>query len=166
MRTLSDAAACLPSCHTVGSLAENNRLRMSTDVIDAFETLMTAHRGEVNCMITSAEVCCKQRCPDHHWPTSPSCEAAHPHRPADIAIKSIKAAVAAAVKAAVAATATGVMLRSWPLSAAFFCPITARAAVDTLPPPAASTSVTSPSTLPPPRSLQSRSKGLWPRASR
>lgn len=45
-----------PSVLPSGALAENNRLGMSTDVIDAFETLMTAHRGEVTCKITSAEV--------------------------------------------------------------------------------------------------------------
>ena len=39
-----------------GALAENNRLDSTSDVIDAFSTIMTAHRGEVQCTITSAAV--------------------------------------------------------------------------------------------------------------
>ena len=39
-----------------GALAENNRLPETAGVLTAFETLMSAHRNEVQCKITSAKV--------------------------------------------------------------------------------------------------------------
>lgn len=37
------------------AMAENNRLAMTSDIVGAFDTLMTAHRNEVKCVVTSAE---------------------------------------------------------------------------------------------------------------
>jgi F0F1-type ATP synthase delta subunit len=39
-----------------GALAENNRLANTLAVIDAFKQLMSATRGEVACVVTSAAV--------------------------------------------------------------------------------------------------------------
>jgi hypothetical protein len=38
-------------------LAENNRLNNTVDVVAAFDSLISSHRGEVQCVVTSAEVC-------------------------------------------------------------------------------------------------------------
>jgi F0F1-type ATP synthase delta subunit len=38
-------------------MADNNRLKQASEVIDAFGELMSSHRGEVQCTITSAEAC-------------------------------------------------------------------------------------------------------------
>jgi F0F1-type ATP synthase delta subunit len=37
-------------------LADNNRLGQADTIIGAFEELMASHRGEVSCVVTSAEV--------------------------------------------------------------------------------------------------------------
>lgn len=42
---------------TVEALAENGRLRVIDDVLDSFSKLMSSHRGEVTCVITTAKVC-------------------------------------------------------------------------------------------------------------
>ena len=38
------------------ALAENNRLKLSNNVVKAFSKLMSASRGEVLCTVTSAKV--------------------------------------------------------------------------------------------------------------
>lgn len=46
-------------CHTslfLGTLAENNRLRLVSSVVVAFGKLMSAARGEVLCSVTTAKV--------------------------------------------------------------------------------------------------------------
>ena len=40
---------------TPGVLADNNRLGSTTTIIDNFSKLMQSHRGEVPCVVTSAE---------------------------------------------------------------------------------------------------------------
>ena len=40
----------------VAVLADNNRLQKVSPVIKAYGTIMTAYRGEVSCVVTSAEV--------------------------------------------------------------------------------------------------------------
>jgi F-type H+-transporting ATPase subunit O len=40
----------------LGVLAENNRLGLVNGIIEKFDTLMSAHRGEVEAVITSATV--------------------------------------------------------------------------------------------------------------
>ena len=42
---------------TLGSLAENNRLKLIPSVVRAFGKLMSATRGEVICTVTTAKVC-------------------------------------------------------------------------------------------------------------
>ncbi|KAL4777405.1 ATP synthase delta subunit-domain-containing protein [Aspergillus nidulans var. acristatus] len=41
----------------LATLAENNRLGLLNDVVDKFAALMSAHRGEIELSITSAQVC-------------------------------------------------------------------------------------------------------------
>lgn len=41
----------------IGVLAENSRLSATSGILDAFSKLMSAHRGEVTCTITTAKVC-------------------------------------------------------------------------------------------------------------
>lgn len=41
----------------LGALVENNRLRRTLGVIKAYKSLMSAHRGEVLCTVTTAKVC-------------------------------------------------------------------------------------------------------------
>jgi F-type H+-transporting ATPase subunit O len=40
----------------LNTLAENNRLGLLEGVVDKFATLMSAHRGEIELIITSAQV--------------------------------------------------------------------------------------------------------------
>jgi len=40
----------------VGALAANNRLTRTSGVIRAYTTIMSAHRGEVPCTVTTAKV--------------------------------------------------------------------------------------------------------------
>ncbi len=40
----------------LGALAENNRLTKTQGVIKAYQTIMSAHRGEVRCTVTTAKV--------------------------------------------------------------------------------------------------------------
>lgn len=40
----------------LAAMAENNRLKLTASVIKAFGTIMSAHRGEVPCSITTAKV--------------------------------------------------------------------------------------------------------------
>ncbi len=40
----------------VGALAENNRLTKTQAVIKAYQTIMSAYRGEVSCTVTTAKV--------------------------------------------------------------------------------------------------------------
>ena len=47
----------------LGCLAENNRLSKAIGVIGAYEKLMSAHRGEVECTVTSAKVLEKSEIP-------------------------------------------------------------------------------------------------------
>lgn len=44
------------------ALADNNRLGLTADVITKFETLMGAHRGEIEATITSATVSAVLEC--------------------------------------------------------------------------------------------------------
>ncbi|GAB1599738.1 ATP synthase subunit O, mitochondrial-like [Argonauta hians] len=39
----------------VGALSENGRIQKLSSVINAFETIMSAHRGEVSCTVTTAK---------------------------------------------------------------------------------------------------------------
>jgi len=41
---------------SLGALADNGRLQKMNGVISAFSTLMSAHRGEVVCTVTTAKV--------------------------------------------------------------------------------------------------------------
>lgn len=41
----------------LATLAENNRLGLLEGVIEKFETLISAHKGEIELSITSAQVC-------------------------------------------------------------------------------------------------------------
>lgn len=50
----------------LGIMAENNRLGLINGVIDQFGTLMKAHRGEVEAIVTSAQVWTLQRW-DSRW---------------------------------------------------------------------------------------------------
>jgi len=43
-----------------GAMAENNRLSMTGEIVSAFDTLISAHRNEVKCVVTSAEALDKQ----------------------------------------------------------------------------------------------------------
>ena len=40
----------------LGALADNNRLPKAPGVIKAFGTIMSAYRGEVTCVVTTAKV--------------------------------------------------------------------------------------------------------------
>ena len=40
------------------ALAENGRLGRTVGVIDAYGQIMSAHRGEVQCVVTAAKVSC------------------------------------------------------------------------------------------------------------
>ena len=40
-----------------GAMAENGRMNKAGDVLQAFSTIMQAHRGIVSCAVTSAKVC-------------------------------------------------------------------------------------------------------------
>jgi len=40
-----------------GALAENGRLTQTMSIINAFGKIMSAHRGEVTCVVTSSKVC-------------------------------------------------------------------------------------------------------------
>lgn len=41
---------------TIDVLADNGRLSLTSDVITAFGKMMSAHRGEVTCTVTTAQV--------------------------------------------------------------------------------------------------------------
>ena len=43
-------------CTVLGALADNNRLPKAPGVIKAFGTIMSAYRGEVTCVVTTAKV--------------------------------------------------------------------------------------------------------------
>ena len=45
----------------LGALADNNRLPKAPGVIKAFGTIMSAYRGEVTCVVTTAKVCGERR---------------------------------------------------------------------------------------------------------
>ena len=43
---------------SIGVVAEGGRLKRTTGIINAFNKIMRARRGEVDCSITTAKVCC------------------------------------------------------------------------------------------------------------
>lgn len=45
----------------LSALAENNRLGLLSRVCDSFSVLMAAARGEVEMVVTSAQVCCLEK---------------------------------------------------------------------------------------------------------
>ena len=47
---------CITCFFQTGALAENNRLRLSGNVIKAYSQIMSAHRKEVTCVVTTAKV--------------------------------------------------------------------------------------------------------------
>ena len=42
---------------SLGALADNGRLGKTSNMMNAFGKIMSAHRGEVVCVVTTAKVC-------------------------------------------------------------------------------------------------------------
>ena len=56
MASTNDTDTVLLYVLCLGALADNNRLPKAPGVIKAFGTIMSAYRGEVTCVVTTAKV--------------------------------------------------------------------------------------------------------------